>query len=120
MKIKLEPTESQHKHKFVVEFDGYFGDMDISRSGEQAYEVDSIHDSTIVEKLMTAFDAMSDMTNDTRGFPEIIPFWEDEDIFLYDVVPYNADYFDSYMRVSVYGIYYYDYSGNKFRVMKRG
>lgn len=119
MKIKLVSTESQYKHKFVIEFKGFYGDIDGKDSGEQAYEVDSIQDSLIVEKLRTAFDAMSDMTNDTRGFPEIIPFWEDEDIFLYDIVPYNADFFDSYMRVSDYEIYYYDYSGNKFRVFPR-
>jgi len=119
MKIKLVPTESQYKHKFVIEFKGYYGDMDGKDSGEQAYDVDSIQDSLIVEKLRTAFDVMSDMTNDTRGFPEIIPFWEDEDTLIYDIVPYNADYFDSYMRVSDYEIYYYDYSGNKFRVMAK-
>ena len=119
MKIKLVPTESQYKHKFVIEFKGFYGDMDGKDSGEQAYEVDSIQDSTIVQKLRTAFDAMSDMTNDTRGFPETVPFWEDEDTSIYDIIPYNADFFDSYMRVSNYGIYYYDSSGYKFRVVPR-
>jgi len=117
MKIQLVPTESRHNDKFVVEFTGYYGDMDGKDIGEQAYEVDSLQDSKLIEKLVAAFDAMSDITNDTRGFPEIIPFWEDEDTFLYDIIPYNADFFDSYMRVSDYEIYYYDFSGNKFRVM---
>lgn len=117
MKIKLIPTKAQHYHKFVIEFDGYFGDADIHKSVQQVYEVDSIQESKIVEKLVAAFDAMSDTKNKTRKFPEIIPFWEDEDIYLYDIVPYDTDFFDSYMRVSSYGIYYYDYSGNKFRVM---
>lgn len=120
MKIKLVPEEPRYTHKFVIEFNGYYGDMDGKDSGEQAYDVDSIQNSTLVEKLVAAFDAMSDMTNDTRGFPKTIPFWEDEDTFIYDIVPYNADYFDSYMRVSDYEIYYYDYSGNKFRVMPVG
>lgn len=117
MKIKLVPTESRYNHKFVVEFKGYYGDMDGKDSGEESYEVDSIQDSKLVEKLVTAFDAMSDMTNDTRDFPKIIPFWEDEDVFICEIVPYNADFFDSYLRISGYEIYYYDFSGNKFRVM---
>lgn len=117
MKIKLEPVEAQYHHKLVVEFDGYFGDGDLHMKEEQAYEVDSIQDSTIIEKLIKAFDCMSDLKIDTREFPKFVPFWEDEEIYLYDVVPYNADMFDSYLRISNYGIYYYDFSGNKFRVM---
>ena len=117
MKIKLVKTEAPHIHKFVVEFEGYWGDADIFEKREQVYEVDSIQESIIVGKLMEAFCCMSAERIDSRKYPSLVPFWEDEETYLYDVIPYNADQFDAYLHVTKYAIYYYDFSGNKFHVM---
>lgn len=54
MKIKLEPIKAEYHHKFVIEFKGYYGDMDGKDSGKESYEVDSIQDSKLIEKLVAA------------------------------------------------------------------
>lgn len=116
MRIALTPVKSPHMHEFVIEFKGYYGDADVYVSDSQSYAVDSLIDSDIVGKLVKAFDAMERYENDPREFPSLIPHWDDEELFLYEVIPYNADMFDQYLRINSYTIFYYDYSGYKFLV----
>lgn len=116
MRIKLTPVKAPYYNKFVVEFKDFYGDGDVHIVGYQDYPVDSIIDSAIVGKLIESFDAMKEYKNDPRKFPSLIPHWEDEDIYLYDIIPYNADMFDQHLQIEKYSIMYYDYSGNKFLV----
>lgn len=114
MRIKLTPvTESNPRHIFEVVAEGYYGDMDATDSFVMKFEVDTLLDSQLLEKIFDTFQELVGVLSDDYD-ETTIPHWDEFN--LEENIPSDYEHFAQMVNIQDFTVYYYDGNGNKFFV----